>query len=67
MCIFQSHFRLILRAHAALDHAVDPAAFLHGILRGTLSPVIDVATAQNELHQITDRYSDFSCHAASPP
>ena len=67
MGVFQRHFRLILRTHAALDHAVDPAALLHGILRGTLSPVIDVATAQNELHQIPDRYSDFSCHAASPP
>ena len=57
--IAQGHLGLVLTAHTALNHAVDPAPLLHGLFGGGMVPVVDISAAQNELHQFPDGDADF--------
>ena len=62
---FQCNLRLVLRAHSLLDHAMNPAAFLHGIICTGMMPVIYIAMPQHKFHQSAHRNANFSLHALS--
>ncbi len=56
-CHLQRHLGLVFRAHPALDHAVDAAALLHGVIRRYVAAVVDVPVAQDEFHQPAHGYA----------
>ena len=66
--IAQRDFRLIFRSHPPLDHTMDPAALLHGMIRGRRPSIINIAGTQYELHQAPDRnsYLHNNSHARYP-
>ena len=50
---FQRNLRMIRGSHPALELPMDPAALLHGLLRGRPPPaIVNISGAQNKLHQI---------------
>ena len=52
--ILQRHFGMIIRPHALLQHAVDPASLLHGIFGGGCFSVVYIAASQNKFYKIAD-------------
>ena len=56
----QRYFRMIICPHLSLNLPVQSAAHLHGIfICHRTSSVVNISAAQNKLHQIAHRYSDF--------
>ena len=55
----QGHLRPIGRAHPPLNHTMDPTALLHGVLRRHRLSIVNIAGAQNKLHQTPHRNTHF--------
>ena len=64
--VLQRHFRLIIRAHPTLYHAMDPASLLHGIFMQSLMPIVNISLSQDKLNQPSDGYAHFPRKAFSP-
>jgi hypothetical protein len=54
LVVGKRYLGVVVRAHALLDHAVDPASFQHGIRGDLMYSVVYVTGAQDELHQAPD-------------
>ena len=53
------YLRLVIGSHSPLNHAVDPSALRHSIIRCRALPVVYTAAAQDKFHQAAHGYSDF--------
>ena len=54
--IFKGNLRLIICPHAALNHAVNPSALLHGRFTESNSSVVYISGTQYKFHKLPDRY-----------
>ncbi len=56
-CVPQTDLRMVLAAHAPLQHPVYAAPLLHRSVRSPRFPIVDAAFPQYELHKLPDRYT----------